>query len=153
MNRKILFPILLTALTIMVGGCSSEDELTPPELSSLTSGTDERPNWTQPKEVFEHTMSVQVQLGDTLVNFQSKQDLMCATIDDEIRAATGPLETGGVTYFPLTIGSNDASGTITLKYYCDRLHRIFVLKYWSTFYSSAETIGEDGIYRPKFIEL
>ena len=139
MNRKILFPILLTALTIMVGGCSSEDELTPPELSSLTSGTDERPNWTQPKEVFEHTMSVQVQLGDTLVNFQSKQDLMCATIDDEIRAATGP--------------SNDASGTITLKYYCDRLHRIFVLKYWSTFYSSAETIGEDGIYRPKFIEL
>ena len=153
MRFQIITIALLAALTLVVGSCKSDEELQPPTPAYLTEGTASRPTWTVPVKSYEFYMTVQVQLGDTLANFQSVGDLMCAIIDGEVRTATGPANTAGVVYFPLTIGSNDTSGTVTLQYYCERLHRIYSITNWATFDPSAKPIGEDGIYRPCFTEI
>lgn len=141
---------LLAALALVAGSCNSDDEPQPQTPKYLTVGTDTRPTWTVSDIYYEFYMSVQVQLGDTLVNFQSTQDLMCATINGEVRAVTGPKSTGDVVYFPLTIGAETASGMVSLQYYCERLHRIYTLTNWATFDPLSQPIGEDGIYRPRF---
>ncbi|MBQ9641660.1 MAG: hypothetical protein IJV06_08875 [Bacteroidaceae bacterium] len=160
-----LYSSLFTLLIIM-GACSSDDDDTIKQLPTeeqteglaetpayLTQGTASRPTtWIAPRyENFELSMSVQVELGDTLAYYQSEQDLMCATIDGDVRAVTSPKSTMGFVYFPLTI-ANGGGGekSIDLHYYCDRLHRIFTMKDWATFDASTAPIGDSGIYRPMF---
>lgn len=150
MNRYILSILLLTALTFMVGSCG-DDEVTP-AVSYLQTGSDQRPtDWTEPNySLYGLTMSVQVQLGDTLAKYQSSQDLMCATINGEVRAVATPMETGGEVYFPLSIASNGEDQMVSLRYYCDRLHRIYTIQDWAIFNASAAPTGNNGIYRPCF---
>ena len=145
--------LIAVAINFALQACSSDDESETPFVpKSLPTGTDQRPlNWQAPDyRQFELTMSLQVQLGDTLVNFQSKQDLMCVTINNEIRAVTGPNSTMGEVYFPLTIAGNGSEGAMTLNYYCDNLHRIFTIPNWGTFNPSLAPSGDSDIYRPKF---
>lgn len=158
MKHKIFSIAMLAALTLVVGACSDEkdDEKDPvnpnpavPEY--LTPGTDERPDWTAPDYTqFEFNMSLQVQLGDTLVNFQSENDLIAAFISEDVRAVTEPQVTAGEIYYPLSIAANGTDDTVILKYYCDKLHRIYTIPNWAKFDSSAPPTGESGIYRPKF---
>lgn len=142
--------MLLTALAFVAGSCTKdkdkEDNKQPQTLVYLTEGTASRPSWTAPGRAYGNYMTVQVQLGDTLSYFQSEQDLMCASIDGEIRTVTGPKRTADVVYFPLTIGADDSSGKVTLQYYCDRLHRIYILNDWANFDSSAKPFVENGDY-------
>ena len=145
--------LIAVAITFALQACSSDDESETPFVpKSLPTGTDQRPLNCQAPDYrqFELTMSLQVQLGDTLVNFQSKQDLMCVTINNEIRAVTGPNSTMGEVYFPLTIAGNGSEGAMTLNYYCDNLHRIFTIPNWGTFNPSLAPSGDSDIYRPKF---
>ena len=147
--------LLAVAVTISFQACSSDDDPKPPVVPEyLTVGTDQRPlNWQAPDYwQFELTMSLQVQLGDTLVNFQSERDLMCVTIDNEVRAVTGPESTLGEVYFPLTIAGDGSEGAMTLNYYCDNLHRIYTIPNWGTFNPSMAPSGESDIYRPKFTD-
>ena len=148
MNKNIISVLLLAALTFMVGSCGDE-EITP---ASLQKGSDVRPTtWTIPDySLFGLTMSVQVQLGDTLANYQSSQDLMCATINGEVRAATKPMVNGVTTYYPLSIAGNGEEQMVSLHYYCDRLHRIYTISNWAPFNASAAPTGDSGIYRPCF---
>ena len=158
MKNKLISIMLLTALTFMVGSCSDDDESTEPTEpivetpAYLKPGTDVRPtNWIAPDaSLFELRMTVQVELGDTLAAYQGEQDLMCATIDGEIRAVTPPCNTGGIIYYPLIIFSNGTSSTVSLRYYCDRLRRIYTITNWSNFTPSAAPTGKSGIYRPCF---
>lgn len=144
---------MLAALTIVVGSCGSDDEPTPQVPDYLIEGTATRPTWqASDYTLFEHTMSLQVQLGDTLVHFQSQQDLMCATIQGEVRAVSEPLTTAGEQFFPLSIVSNGNEGPITLLYYCDRLHRIYTIADWATFDPNVAPSGTSGIYRPRFTQ-
>ena len=148
---------MLAALTIMVGSCGSDDDEddrpTPQVPEYLVEGTATRPNWkASDYKLFEHIMSLQVQLGDTLVYFQSQQDLMCATINGEVRAVSEPMTTAGEIFFPLSIASNGNEGNITLQYYCDRLHRIYTITNWATFDPYVAPSGNSGIYRPKFTQ-
>lgn len=153
MRHNILSIALLAALTIMVGSCGSDDEPTPQVPDYLVEGSATRPTWKAPSyTLFEHTMSLQVQLGDTLFYFQSPQDLMCATIKGEIRAISEPLTTAGEVFFPLSIASNGAEGEISLQYYCDRLHRIYTITNWATFDPNVPPSGDSDIYRPKFTQ-
>lgn len=142
--------MLLTALAFVAGSCTKdkdkEDNKQPQTPVYLTEGTASRPSWTAPGRAYGNYMTVQVQLGDTLSYFQSEQDLMCASIDGEIRTVTGPKRTADVVYFPLTIGADDSSGKVTLQYYCDRLHRIYILNDWANFDSSAKPFVENGDY-------
>lgn len=149
MKPKYLL-ILLASLALCA--CSSDEgevEVTP---SFLLQGTDARPtSWIAPDySLYELTMSVQVQLGDTLVKFQSEQDLMCATIAGEVRAVEGPRSTMGEVYYPLVIAGNGSEQSITLHYYCDRLHRIYTIQDWAVYDPSAAPTGENGLYRPCF---
>ena len=147
--------LIVVAITTAFLAYGSDDE---PEATIvpgyLNPGTDQRPlNWQAPDyRQFELTMSLQVQLGDTLVNFQSKQDLMCVTINNEVRAVTEPKSTLGEVYFPLTIAGNGGEGAMTLNYYCDRLHRIYTIPNWGTFNPSMAPTGDRGIYRPNFTD-
>ncbi len=153
MRHNILTIAMLAALTIMVGSCSSDDESIPQVPEYLVEGTATRPNWeASDYNQFEHIMSLQVQLGDTLVNFQSQQDLMCATISGDVRAVSEPLTTEGEMYFPLSIASTGSEGKVTLHYYCNRLHRIYTINDWATFDPNIAPSGNSGIYRPKFTQ-
>lgn len=155
MNKHFVF-ILIAALTLVVGSCKSDsDEVPTPNQQEtpayLAQGSDARPNWTfADNGRFELRMSVQVELGDELADYQSSGDLMCATIGGEIRTVASPAETGGVIYYPLIIFDNGTGGMVSLSYYCDRLHRIYTITDWAAFNASAAPSGNSGIYRPCF---
>ena len=145
----------LMLLALVAGACSSDDDMQETVPKYLTVGTDQRPtDWTAPVPSLYGgiTMAVQVQLGDTLAHFQSPRDLMSARIDNEVRAVTAPFTNGTVTYFPLSIVGDGDDKTISLHYYCDRLHRIFSIPDWATFDVSASPMGESKMYRPRFTE-
>ena len=153
MQRGLGVGLLLLAL--VVGACSSDDDIEEPTPNYLTVGTDQRPtDWIAPAPSLYGgiTMAVQVQLGDTLAHFQSSGDLMCAKIDNEVRAVTHPFTNGTITYFPLSIVGDGDSNTISLHYYCDRLHRIYTITNWATFDINASPMGDSQLYRPRFTE-
>ncbi len=147
---------VMLCLMLSLTACSTDDDENTGGNESvktieLTPGNDQRPSWTEPDySKFEFIMSIQVQLGDTLTSFQGAQDLMCATIDGEVRAVTPALSTAGELYYPLSIASNGANANISLSYYCDSLHRIYTINDWAVFNPSAAPTGDSGIYRPKF---
>lgn len=166
MKKYIISMLLLTALVFMAGGCGSDDDddigggtpdptepTDPPVPPYFQPGNDSRPTaWTTPdKSLYELLMSVQVQLGDSLALYQSSGDLMCATINGEVRAVTPPLITLDTVYYPLTIMGNGGEQTVDLHYYCDRLHRIYTITHWAVFNAAAAPTGESGIYRPGFV--
>lgn len=156
MKKNIISILLLTALAFVAGGCGSDSDSEPAPAvpSALTPGTDARPTtWIAPSiQEPELWMSLQVQLGDALADYQSSADLMCATINGQVRAVTAPMTTGDVVYYPLTIGGNGGDQTVSLHYYCDRLHRIYTITNWAAFKEGIAPTGESGIYRPCFTE-
>lgn len=161
MKKNIITIMLLTVLTFAVGSCSKDSDDVPGsdqpsgQSADLTSGTDVRPTetWVTPStELYELWMSVQVQLGDTLSDYQSSADMMCAIINGEVRAVTTPMSTNGVIYYPLSIGDNGDERMVSLSYYCDRLHRIYTITNWTLFDTSVPPTGESGIYRPRFAQ-
>lgn len=153
MKKSIL---ALAALALLAWGCSSDDDgttkkPTPPTPTELPSGTDVRPSWQVPNyNLFEQIMSVNVQLQDTLVKYASAQDLIGASINNEVRGVATPEQIDDNWVFPLTIASNDAGLMIELSYYCDKLHRIFTIN-WTKFDASVAPTGTEGIYKPIFI--
>ena len=163
-NRRDIFPrplvrrgmgLGLMLLALVVGACGSDDDIQDPVPSYLTTGSDQRPtDWIAPVPSLYGgiTMAVQVQLGDTLAYFQSSGDLMCAKIAGEVRAVTMPFVNGTVTYFPLSIVGEGDDKTVSLHYYCDRLHRIFSITNWATFDINASPMGESKMYHPRFTE-
>jgi hypothetical protein len=98
------------------------------------------------------SMKVEVQVQDTLTQYVSAQDLLCATIGGEVRAVAAPLQVEDSWLVPLTIASNDAGVAVGLSYYCDQLHRIFTIDNWTTFDASVAPTGKGGIYQPVFIK-
>ena len=148
MKKTIL---ALAALAFMAWGCSSDDENSS-QPTEITAGTDVRPTWQAPNyDLFEQIMNVQVQMQDTLTQYVSKNDLLCATIDGEVRAVTVPLQVGDGWVAPLMVASNDAGVAVELSYYCEQLHRIFTIA-WTTFDASVAPTGTGGIYQPEFIK-
>ena len=160
MKKSVL---ALAALVFMAWGCSKDEEVsnsasTPAEQSStpasseISMGTDARPVWASPNyNLYEQTMTVEVQLQDALVKYASNQDLVSATINKEVRGLAKPLQVDGQWLFPLTVGSNEAGATVNLSYYCDKLQRIFTIQ-WTTFDSSKAPTGTGDFYKPLFVK-
>ena len=119
MMKKILLSFL-AALTIIMGGCSKEDDGT-----VVKPGNDTRPAWQAPANYadYEQFMSVLVILQDELQPYVSTNDLLCAKV-------------------------NDAS--IELCFYSDRLNRIFTLSNWTVFDASVAPMGTESLYKPAF---
>ena len=154
------FIICQLSFSVALTSCSSDDDETPvnpteietPNGKKLEQGSDQRPNWQSPNyDAYEMTMSVEIRLQDTLQAYASSQDLLCATINGEVRGVGLPKQVGEEWVFPLTVGSNDGSIAMSLSYYCDRLHRIFTTP-WTRFDASAMPMGVGGIYEPTFVE-
>ena len=154
MKKSIL---ALAALALLAWGCSSDDdgttkEPTPPTPTEISSGTDVRPSWQVPNyNLYEQIMSVDVQLQDTLAKYASTEDLLCATIGNEVRGVAVAVQNGNQWKFPLAIGSNEAGVAVSLSYYCDKLHRIFTIE-WTRFDASMAPSGQGSLYQPKFVK-
>lgn len=143
----------LCLLSLLFLSCSGSDDNEPssPTQQAIVSGSDARPAWQAPQyTAFEQTMSVSVLMQRELEPYVTQQDLLCATIGDEVRGLTTPTVEEGLIFFPLTVAANGKGEMVSLSYYCDRLHRIFTIP-WTTFDTSVAPMGEDGIYRPQFV--
>ena len=157
MKKMIL---ALAALAFMAWGCSSDDDddntPTPPEPDTpaiLTPGTDGRPTWPAINfDLYEQNMYVEIQLQDIFLDHASDADLLSAKIGDEIRGVAKPLAIDGTWVFPLFIAANESGGSITLSYYCERLHRIFNKTDWTHFDANTVPTGDDELHRPIFVK-
>ena len=147
MKKSIL---AIAALAFMAWGCSSDNDDTRP--TGIPEGSDARPTWTGPDyDLYEQTMIVDVLLQDTLVQYASEQDLLCATINDEVRGVATAQQEDGQWLFPLIVGSNETGVMVKLSYYCDKLHRIFTIE-WTRFDASMAPSGQGSLYQPKFVK-
>ena len=145
--------------TLLFAACSSSDDDNTSNTTDGTTtlptpaaGTDQRPDWQAPHySLFEGmTMSVQIGLQKELLPYVSENDLMCAVMSDEVRAVTNVKETGGQYYFPLSVLGSSNEGAVTLKYYCDKLHRIFTVADWMEFDSSIQPTNGGMPYEVQF---
>ena len=145
--------LLLLSLLLFLSCSSDSDDTNTSDQQVIAEGTDERPDWQAPLyTAFEQTMSVQILMQRELEPYVTSEDLLCATIDGEVRGLTPPSQEGTTLFFPLTVASNGGGVTVTLSYYCDKLHRIFTIP-WTTFDATTPPMGEGGIYRPQFVTL
>lgn len=161
--RKLLIGLSLVvchlSFGVAIAGCTSSedddqqtDSNTINDVKKLEAGFDQRPSWQMPNfDDYEMTMSVEVRLQPTLQAYASAQDLLCATIGNEVRGVALPKQVGDVWVLPLTLGSNAGNVEVALSYYCDSLHRIFTTV-WTYFDPSVAPLGTGGIYEPKFVE-
>lgn len=146
--RAGAFFMLLPFVAITFSACGNDDTQSdmPKTETWTTIGNDVRPQWTSPVYGnYETTMSVQVTPEDTLRKYFSSGDLVAAFIQNETRAVATPDSTLGVTYFPLVIAGTGESLDITLKYYCDKLHRIFTVENWKTFNANISPTDDKGV--------
>ena len=143
---------LIVCLSAMLfAACGDDDDDTSPDLKM---DSDSRPTWILPQNTyqdFESTMAVQLTLQDELLAFSSEEDLMCATINGEIRALTSLQHTGGEAYFPLVIAGNSNSGSVTLQYYCAQLKRIYTFVDWMKFTPGISPTQDGKPYVVEFI--
>ena len=158
MKKMIL---AIAALAFVAWGCSSDsnDDVRPdiPAVIpvGIQEGTDARPNWTATNyDLYEQLMIIDVLIQDTLQQYASEQDLLCATIKGEVRGVASAYQTDDNQWLfsSLTVGSNEAGVMVQLSYYCDKLHRIFTITNWALFDASVAPTGTDGIYKPLFIK-
>ena len=150
MKKSIL---ALAACAFMAWGCSSDGDDAPiPTPAEIPAGTDVRPTWQSPNyDLYEQTMVVEVQLQDTLAKYASAQDLLCATIGNEMRGMAEAQQIEDQWLFFLVVGSNDVGVNVGLSYYCDKLHRIFSIQ-WTRFDATVPPTGQGGIYQPDFVK-
>lgn len=156
--KKLLYlaGVALVA-TLLLGACSSsdDDESNEKNGTSMTpkEGTDARPSWVAPSDASwldEWPMSVQIGVQPELLPYVSSEDLMCAMLNDEVRAVSNLKETGGQYYFMLPIQGDSGEGFVTLKYYCDKLHRIFTVTDWKEFDSTIQPTDQGTPYEVPF---
>lgn len=156
--KKLLYlaGVALVA-TLLLGACSSSDDDESKENNgaSMTpkEGTDARPSWvvaSDPLLQDDWPMSVQIGVQSALLPYVSSEDLMCAMLKGEVRAVSGLKETGGQYYFMLPVLGNSGEGSVTLKYYCDKLHRIFTVSDWKEFDSTIQPTVQGVPYEVPF---
>ena len=147
--KKLLYlaGVALVA-TLLLGACSSDDDDNQQNQngSTLTEGTDVRPSWVVSSDASlqdDWPMSVQIGVQNELLPYVSNADLM---LKDEVRAVSDLKETGGQYYFMLPIQGNSGEGLVTLKYYCDKLHRIFTVSDWKEFDSTIQPTDQGTPY-------
>lgn len=153
------------ATLLLSTSCGKDDEVTPevkeenPEPGNefqefLTSSNENTPLWEIPSDlydIYENIMSIQVTLQEVLLPYSTESDLMCVTIDDDIRAVVGAQYTGGELYFPLTIAGNSGSRDISIHYYCSKLQRTYTVKDWKSFTPGIPPTDNGKPYVPEFI--
>ncbi len=149
--------VILLSVVTFFWGCGSDDddaEPTDPKNKSelLTPGNAVRPTWNEPDyHSFELTMAVQFRLQEVLEGYVSENDLLCAIINDEVRAVSSPENSEGQIYFPLVIAANTNDSMVSIAYYCDQLKRIYTIENWHQFDASLPPLNNEQPYLLEFI--
>jgi len=149
MKKTIL---AIAALAFMAWGCSSDSDNPQTPSTPIEEGTDARPTWATPNyDLYEQTMTIEVQLQDTLKPYATANDLMAVMADSEVRGISSPVPYEGQWIFPVIVASNNGGEPLSLSYYSDKLHRIFTIQ-WTHFDATVAPTGTDGIYKPEFVK-
>lgn len=154
--------VAMVATLLLTASCGKDNELTPEVKENdveqgnenLTLGNEANPLWEIPQGIYntyETLMSVQVTLQDILLPYVTENDLMCATINGEIRAVTNTQYTGGEVYFPLIIAGENGSEKISLHYYCSKLKRTYTIEDWMIFTPGIAPTDDNG--KPYIVEF
>jgi hypothetical protein len=149
---QVLAGVAIMAALLLTAACSSDDSTstTPepkpdtPEVDPmeqrikecLEPGNEARPSWTMDNslyELYEQTMAVKVVPQKFLQDYISDDDLLCATIGNQVRAVSNAKKTNGKYYFALIVAGNGNEGNVTINYYCSRLKRMYIAKDWVEF--------------------
>ena len=96
-------------------------------------------------------MAVQFRLQEVLESYVSENDLLCAIINDEVRAVSSPENSEGQIYFPLVIAANTNDSMVSIAYYCDQLKRIYSIDSWHQFDASLPPLNNEQPYLLEFI--
>ncbi|MBP5514591.1 MAG: hypothetical protein J6Y04_07435 [Bacteroidaceae bacterium] len=147
---KTIAGVAMMATLLLTVSCKDDKESNP----YLTKGNDSRPAWEaeEPNYLeFEHTMAVDLNLQDILLPYVSDDDLMCATINNKVRAVSTLDRSGGQVSFPMVIAGNSGDGKVSLHYYCSRLSRIYTLNDWMNFTPSLSPTSDGISYIVNFI--
>lgn len=142
--KKTLFiaaAALLSATLLFCTSCGDDED------NKINVGNENRPAWTTRDNLYQEmelTMAVQVTLPEALLPHASDDDLMCATIDGEVRAVSGLQRTANEVYFPLVVAGNSGSGMVSINYYSSQLKRIFTFQNWMPFTPSIQPTDSDG---------
>jgi len=155
--------VAMMASLLLTAGCSSsdnegDDPVVPPIVDptnpNLKPGSDTKPDWKVRSGLYdesEQTMSIVVKPQQELADYASADDLMCAVINDEVRAvSTARQLTDGTIYFPLIIAGSTGGEQITLKYFCSKLTRIYTIVNWNTFNADISPTNAGEYYWAKF---
>ena len=147
MKKSII--VTLTALAFVAWGCSSDDDDNSKESSGKFQKT--TPAWVAPNyDDYEQLMTVEIQLQDKLQSIASEADLLCATIDNEVRGLAQPQLVNGQWVFGLTVGANRKGEPVSLSYYCSKRKRIYTIG-WVQFDDDTPYMGTGSLYQPVFI--
>jgi hypothetical protein len=149
---QVLAGVAVMAALLLATACSSDDSTsTTPEptpdipvvdpmeervKACLAPGDEARPSWAMDNSLYdeyEQTMAVKVVPQTFLQDYISDDDLLCATIGDQVRAVSNAEKTNGKYYFALVVAGNGNEGKVTLSYYCSKLKRIYTAKDWVNF--------------------
>jgi len=160
----------LSALLLSMAACSKADEelasvapeapkdttvVTPVDNNDdLTPGTDARPTWQAASDLYqryEQTMTAQVTVQKELLPYVSADDLLCVTVNDEIRCVSPARYNNGEWTFPLIIAGMGNDRFLSVSYYCAKLTRIYKLERWVLFSQSFQPTQEYG--RPHTIHF
>ena len=136
-----------------ISSCSDDEKTNPMRMKSDNA----RPTWTVPDDLYKtfgSTMAVQVTVQDELMPYVSDDDLMCATINGEIRAVSGLLRTLDEVCFSLVIAGDAGdsnNGKVSLSYYCSQLKRIYTVSDWKPFTPGLSPMQDGKPYVVRFI--
>ena len=106
---------------------------------NLKPGTDERPAWQKTSDLHQRLgseMSAQVTVQEELLPYVSTGDLMCVTVNDEVRAVSEARYDNGEWVFTLVIAGTGDDKFLSVSYYCSQLKKIYTLERWYPFSES-----------------
>lgn len=149
---KYILMTMMSVLMLSMTACSTADEdptgVVKPEVpkdttvanpvndDNLKPGTDGRPSWQIASDLYqryEQTMTAQVTLQKELLTYVSAEDLMCVTVNGEIRCVSPIHYNNGEWIFSLTIAGTGNDKFLSVSYYCSKLSRIYKRERWVAF--------------------
>lgn len=145
MNMKAIKTMILLAALTTAWGCSDDDdpknspkwdgsvfvESASPDWSVNWTWNDAEPDWQEPDpEKYECPMYLLVEIDEGMTSYSSDNDKMGVFIDGECRGVSSrnvnPFS-GKVSYLLHVKGSSEETYLpVELRYYCDRMHQLFI---------------------------
>lgn len=131
--KKSIFLAMIAAV-VMCGCKKHEPEPPAPQQGLFTQGTDVAPQWEHiPSRETYNTMTAIVQIPDTFNAYLStKDEIAVFSANGQLLASASPFQ-GVVNRYWLLIEQPKEGTALTLKWYCDRLTRVYTAQTFPDF--------------------